>query len=396
MTTATEMQDLRVPPHSIDAEVSTLGAMILSPVAIPNVQAVVHAEDFYRPAHQILYRTIVELLQAGVPVDSIAVKNALVTAGKWELIGGMDYLRGILEGVPDSGNAAYYAGIVREKAIQREIIAFAHDLSSQAWSPAADATELITAGQQAFYRLDSRLAEMRPYEMSLHDAAMNVLAHAEKVMADPSHGIGLPTGIPSIDRFTGGGPQRGEMWILAGATGAGKSVLSSCFAAHWAANGMAGLIVSGEMPAPQVAKRFLQAVANVPGGRLRNPQSLTMDDWTALQGAAGHPFRHQHEQHRQQAVELNQALRQRMELAPWLVLVLDGVSHERNAGARALGPWRHCSGGSPEGCSRTVQKARAKQIPTAAIRATITTRSERGFIPVRCARRCGDWGAVQG
>ena len=282
MTDFTE-PPLRVPPSNIQAEACVLGSMILSEAAIGAVTDIVSAEDFYRPAHQTIFNAIRGLPAAGKPVDLVSLRDALIAAGQLDAIGGIDYLVALPEGVPSAANAEYYATQVRECSVKRGLIVVADELQQDAFSAATTAEGLLEAAQAALYGLDDRVADKRARGATLGDSAALAMAEAAAIQAAPGE-FGLRSGLTLLDDITGG-LRPGEVMVLGGATGSGKSTMAYHCAAQVAAAGKAVLIVSGEMGRVPMAKRFLQAWTHVSGRKMRQG-GIQQDEWERLEDAA--------------------------------------------------------------------------------------------------------------
>jgi replicative DNA helicase len=138
-----------VPPHSIEAEMSTLGSMMLDQHAIEKVAEILRPDDFYREAHRILYEVILSLAERHIPVDLLTVQEELRRRDQLEEIGGLPALVQIVESVPTASNAEYYARIVEEKAILRRLIRAAHDILQLADDPELELQDVIDRAEQA-------------------------------------------------------------------------------------------------------------------------------------------------------------------------------------------------------------------------------------------------------
>jgi replicative DNA helicase len=269
----------RTPPQDIEAEVAVLGSCILDVSTHPAVQQIVGPDDFVRPAHRILYQHVLALDNSA---DLVSLKGRLRDAGQLEAVGGIEYAGLILESTPSAANAEYYAGVVRDKAILRRLIDLARGLADGAYH-AEDPEDLIRQASQDLYAQHQRLCSRDEWNMGVQEAADAALAHAEKVQLDPDAYGGLRFGFEVIDRKSGG-MQKGERWILAAPSGAGKTSFAGSCVCRWADQGKCGLVVSGEMNAQSLGKRYLQALANVSGSRMRDGR-LEATDWQRLHDA---------------------------------------------------------------------------------------------------------------
>ncbi len=275
---------IQVPPHDIEAEIVCLGETILSEGEnIPSLRENLRPEDFYRPAHQTLCRVLFDMTDAKRPIDLTTVKTELERQCVLEQVGGMDYVKGIIEGTPNSGNWAYYAKTIRDKAIKRELIRMGHDIVRGAYTDTEDSGVLLAEAQQRTYDLGKRAQDSGDWQMGIADAGESVLAKAEAVQREPGKYSGLMTGFEGFDKSSGG-LQAGDYIILAALTGAGKTTLAMNIAANIASGGGSILYISAEMLPRELGQRFLQARSDVWGTRIRTGR-LEVGHWEALSKA---------------------------------------------------------------------------------------------------------------
>ncbi len=263
-----------IPPHSKLAEGQVLGSMLLGGDAIPDVRTICTAEDFYIPAHQTIFRVLVEMFEQSKPIDlattfaEFAQRKLLASIGQGTTdADGGDYLTDLVEGVPDRTNAAYHAGIVRDKATLRRLIQAGHKLTSEAYNDPEDVESLVTEHESRLFDIatGSNGDLMRSY--STGQAVQEVLDRAEAV-ATGELPMGLETGFGQIERSMGG-IQPGALITLAADTGVGKTALALSMAANVADKGKSVLFVSAEMPERELAHRLLAIKSGVPSGTIR-------------------------------------------------------------------------------------------------------------------------------
>ena len=250
---------VQTPPHNIEAEVCTLGSMMLDARVIPSVQSVVKAAHFFRPAHQSIFEMLCEMFGEGKPVDLVSVREELEACGQLKAVGGIEYVTDLVSGVPNALNAAYYAGRVLEKARLREIITAACETRDAAYEPSAKADNVLGAWQQrAFGISDKRHVRIQDAK----DLAAGVLERAQ------TPGLGLKLGIPPVD-FATGGLRPGNYCILAARPGRGKTTLA-CNITSWLCQRKEPvLFVSMEMSQAEITDRLACLLANVDGRVLR-------------------------------------------------------------------------------------------------------------------------------
>jgi len=271
----------RVPPQSIQAEACVLGSMILHAPAIDAILQIASAEQFYRPAHQLIFQVLIEMRDAKKPIDLVSMRDELERRKQLDAIGGLEYLVALVEGVPTAANAEYYAQIVRDKALLRQLIVVGTEIVQEAFDTAGEAPDVLDAAEQ-------RIFEIASNHIGEEAATMEgLLKHTfETIEANQGEGItGLPTGYHMLDELTSGF-QKGDMVILAARPSMGKTSMLLNLAEHMAvADGVPVAFFSLEMSKEQVAQRLLASHARFDLRKMR--RGLTPEDWTHLQAAAG-------------------------------------------------------------------------------------------------------------
>ncbi len=214
----------RVPPQDEGAEQSVLGAMLLSKDAIADVVEAVRGSDFYRPAHELIYDAVLDLYGRGEPVDAITVSAELTRAGDLARIGGAPYLHTLVAGVPVAANAGYYAGIVREKAILRRLVAAGTKIVQIGYAAEGQVDDVVDQAQAEVYDVTDRRAseDYAPLAdlMELTIDELEAIGNRDGAMA------GVPTGFAELDELTNG-LHAGQMIIVAARPAVGKSTLGS-------------------------------------------------------------------------------------------------------------------------------------------------------------------------
>ena len=271
----------RQPPQDIAAEQSVLGAMMLSKDAIADVLEVVSPGDFYRPAHQSVYDAILDLYGAGEPADAVTVSATLDRKGELKRVGGAPYLHTLISTVPTAANAGYYAEIVAEKAILRRLVEAGTRIVQYGYSGSdgADVAEVVDRAQAAVYDVTERKAS-EDYVI-LEELLQPTMDEIDAIASRGGVSMGVPTGFTDFDALTNG-LHAGQMIIVAGRPGAGKStmaldVLRSCAIEHQ----MPGVLFSLEMSKTEVVMRLLSAEARIKLADMRSGK-MSDDDWTRL------------------------------------------------------------------------------------------------------------------
>jgi replicative DNA helicase len=250
------------PPFDLDAERAVLGAMILSDRAVDEVVEILNPEHFFRPGHETIYRALVDLHNEGAAHDEIALINRLEKNGDLTRCGGNGYPFTLVQAVPTVGHAEYYAGVVREKAVLRRILAASNGMASDVNSREHSPDEVI---QRAYDTLEglAALTDTGDEDLSIGTDIMDTVAEVVDIR---EHGPkeGLKTGFTDFDSLTGG-LLPGQFVLIAARPAMGKSVLAGDFARYAAIrNDIPTLFFSLEMGRKELEKRFLSAQAAYP------------------------------------------------------------------------------------------------------------------------------------
>jgi len=272
------------PPRAIEAEMGLLGAMILDWQVIGEViQVLQGADDFYEPAHAAIYLVLVDLYDRHEPVDMIHLKQRLEDLGELEQIGGLDYLIELAEGTPSAVTARYYAKLVREASIKRQLIEAAGMILHDTYTSAEGTADLLEQAEQAIFRL----AEARSGVDDASDLATLLQETYDRLeAAEDKHYTGLESGFRDLDDLTSG-LQNGEMIILAARPSMGKTAFALNVAEHVAANSKQPVaIFSLEMSKQQLAQRLLCSRSGVDSHKLRR-NMLSSDDFHSLSMTVG-------------------------------------------------------------------------------------------------------------
>ncbi len=269
---------LGAPPNDMMAEQCVLGAMLLSIDAVGEVVEVVIGDDFYRPAHEQIFGTIIDLYGRGEPVDPVTVAAELGRRGLLVKIGGAPYLHDLIASVPLASNAGFYADIVREKAILRKL----QDASTRIaqWSAAGEGeVDAIVDRSQAEMMAVTDRRSGTDYQ-SVAALLPGALDEIEAIAGRGERG-GVPTGFADLDDVVHG-LQPGQMLVVGARPGVGKSTLGLDLArAAAVTHGLPTVIFSLEMSHTEIMMRLLAAEGSVPLENLRSGQ-MRDDDWTRV------------------------------------------------------------------------------------------------------------------
>ncbi len=269
----------RTPPHDIAAEQCVLGGMMLSKDAISDVMEVIRGTDHYRPAHQIVHDTIMDLYSRGEPADAVTVAAELTKRGDIGKVGGAPYLHTLIASVPTAANAGYYARIVRERAILRRLVEVGTRIVQLGYAGDADADELVDRAQAEVYGVTER--RVSDDYLPLSEIMPGALVEIEAIGSRGGTMTGVPTGFADLDSLTNG-LHAGQMVVIAARPALGKSTLALDLArAASIKHGLASVIFSLEMSRNEITMRLLSAEARVALHSMRTGQ-MSDDDWTRL------------------------------------------------------------------------------------------------------------------
>jgi replicative DNA helicase len=269
----------RTPPNDVAAEQSVLGAMMLSKDAIADVVEVVREGDFYRPAHQVIYGTILDLYGRGEPADAVTVAADLTRTGDIARIGGAPYLHTLVSMVPTAANANYYGRIVREQAILRRLVEAGTRIVQMGYAGTGDVDMMVDRAQAEVYDVtDRRTSE--DY-LPLRDLMSDALNEIEAISNRGGEMVGVPTGFADLDALTNG-LHPGQLIIIAARPAIGKSTLGVDVARTASIkHGLTSVIFSLEMSRNEIVMRLLSAEAQVPLHHMR-AGTMSDSDWTKL------------------------------------------------------------------------------------------------------------------
>ncbi|AVS73550.1 replicative DNA helicase [Paracidovorax cattleyae] len=277
-----EVARLRVPPHSLEAESSVLGGLLLDNMAWDRVGDLLVDGDFYRHEHQLIYSAIGKLVNASKPADVITVFGELQTLGKAEEVGGLAYLNNLAQYVPSATNIRRYAEIVRERSILRKLVTASDEISTTAFNPKGKTVEkILDEAESKIFAIGEEGSRNKQGFQSLDTLVVDLLDQVQEMADNPMDVTGVPTGFADLDRMTSG-LQAGDMIVLAARPSMGKTSFAVNIAEHVALNeGLPVAIFSMEMGAAQLAVRIVGSIGRVNQGNLRTGK-LTDEEWPRL------------------------------------------------------------------------------------------------------------------
>jgi replicative DNA helicase len=270
----------RVPPHNYEAEQSVLGAILLDPAALVTSSAILRSEDFYRPAHQKIYASMIELSEQNQPVD-------VITTGKWlkqkeqlEDVGGISYLHELVNAVPTTANTDYWANIVEEASLMRRLIRTATDIVSKGYSGNDQVSTILDEAERKILEVGQRRStgSFVPIDEVLQD----VFKRIEYLHHQKGGITGVPSGFHDLDRMTSGF-QRSDLIIVAARPSVGKTAFALNIAQNVGVRARETVaIFSLEMSATQLVQRIVCAEGNIDANKMRTGHMDGVEDWDKL------------------------------------------------------------------------------------------------------------------
>jgi replicative DNA helicase len=273
----------RVPPQNLEAERSVLGGVLLENQAIHKISEVVHEGDFYRDAHRKLYQAMIELHERGEPVDLVTLTEDISRRGWMEEIGGVVYLASLADEVPTAANILFYAKIVKEKSVLRQVIEAATRIARDGYEQPENALDYLDRAEQTILEISRR--QQRKGFVPIRDILQETFQSIEDLHKKQGMVTGVPTGFVDFDHLTSG-LQRSDLIILAGRPSMGKTALALNIARNAAVkDGIPVAVFSLEMSKAQLGIRLLCAEAEIDGQKLR-AGFIKKTDWKKLTAAA--------------------------------------------------------------------------------------------------------------
>jgi replicative DNA helicase len=280
---------LKLPPHSVEAEQSVLGGLLLENEGWDRIADIVGVEDFYRHDHRLIYEHISRLVEHSKPADMVTVAESLESSGQLAGVGGIAYLGALAQNIPSAANIRRYAEIVRERAIMRRLVEVGSNISESAFNPQGrDAATLLDMAEAKIFEIKEHGARASQGFVDIKSVLPLVVERLDKLstLDDPTGITGIPTGYNDLDGMTSG-MQPGELIIIAGRPSMGKTAFALNIAEHVALNtDKAVAIFSLEMPSTQLAMRLIGSVGRIDQHKMRTGQ-LQDEDWERLTYALG-------------------------------------------------------------------------------------------------------------
>ena len=278
-----EVARLRVPPHSIEAEQSVLGGLLLDNLAWDRAADLLTDSDFYRFEHRLIYAAIGGLVGSAKPADVITVFERLQSLGKSEDSGGLAYLNALAQSVPSAGNLRRYAELVRERAILRKLIAASDEIATVAFNPQGRAVaQILDEAEGRILKIGEEGSRQRQGFQGIDKLIVALLDRVNELHDNGAEDVtGVRTGYYDLDSMTAG-LQRGDLIVLAARPSMGKTAFALNIAEHVAVQEqLPTLVFSMEMGASQLALRLVGSLGRIDQQHLRTGK-LNNDEWTRL------------------------------------------------------------------------------------------------------------------
>lgn len=279
-----QLDSLRVPPHSIEAEQSVLGGLLLDNAAWDRIADFISEEDFYRFDHRIIFQAIVKLINSSRPADVITVFDFLNAAGKADDAGGLSYLNALAQNTPSAANIRRYAEIVRDRGVLRKLITAADEIAGNALNPQGkEVKQMLDEAEAKIFAIAEEGSRGAQGFQAIQPLLTQVVERIDELYnRDHTSDItGVPTGFVDLDRMTSG-LQPGDLIIVAGRPSMGKTAFSINIGENVAIDsGLPVAVFSMEMGGAQLAMRMLGSVGKLDQHRLRTGR-LIDEDWPRL------------------------------------------------------------------------------------------------------------------
>jgi replicative DNA helicase len=289
MNAPVDIANYRVPPNSIEAEQSVLGALLLDNAALDRISDLISEGDFYNEAHRLIYHSIQRLVSDAKPADVITVGEALKNADRLDYVGGLPYLGALAQSVPTSANVRRYAEIVREQSVLRSLAAVATEIADAAYRPMGrSAEQLLDEAEGRVFKIAEMGERTRVGFQPMSDLVTQVANRVEELYSRDSNSnvTGVATGYVDLDDMTAG-LQKGDLVIVAGRPSMGKTAFSINIAEHVALDlKLPVAVFSMEMGATQLAQRLIGSVGRLDQHKLRTGR-LQASDWERFSDALG-------------------------------------------------------------------------------------------------------------
>ena len=274
----------KVPPHDIDAEQAVIGSMLTDKDAVIDAIEILKPDDFYRQDNKTIYEAIFNLYNRAEPIDIITVKSELVSIGKFEAIGGLEYLASLPDKVPTTANVEKYIRIVEEKAVLRNLIKAANELIDLGYAQTEEIDAIMDQAEKRIFEI-SQGKNQKGYS-AIKDVLVESFSEIEKLYNQKESITGIPTGFADLDYKTAG-LHNSDLVLVAARPAMGKSAFALNIATNAAVQAKVPVIIFNlEMSKSQLVNRILCSEAMVDSNKIRTGK-IEEDDWVKLATALG-------------------------------------------------------------------------------------------------------------
>ena len=276
-----------IPPHNLEAETATLGALLLDWSAMGDIVTFLHPDHFYSQQNQIIFNTLISLFGQGITGDVLTLTTELNKNGELEKAGGAAYIASLTDEVPSSANIDYYAHIVLDRATRRSLIKISTEIKSTAFDESRESRAILEEAEKKIFALTDMGQTIQIYDM--HSVIQKTTEIIIKHFHDHGEYSGIPSGFSKLDSMTSGF-QKSEMIIIGARPSMGKTALALSMMENIAVNqNIPCGFFSLEMSYEQIGQRLLSQVARIPGTKIRSGM-MSMADMQKLNDAAGRVY----------------------------------------------------------------------------------------------------------
>ena len=284
-----QLDAIKLPPHSVEAEQSVLGGLLLENTAWEKIADLITEADFYRHDHRLIYRHITTLIERAKPADVITVAESLESNAELINVGGLAYLGALAQNTPSAANIRRYAEIVRERSVMRKLVTVGTDIAESAYNPMGrSASQLLDEAEGKVFEIAEAGARGQQGFTEIQPLLTQVVERIDELFQrdNPSDITGIPTGFHDLDQKTSG-LQAGDLVIVAGRPSMGKTAFSLNIAENVALEtGLPVAVFSMEMAGTQLVMRMLGSIGRLDQHKVRTGR-LQDDDWQKLTYAVG-------------------------------------------------------------------------------------------------------------
>lgn len=284
-----QLDSLKLPPHSIEAEQSVIGGLLLENEALDKIADILSAQDFYQHDHKTIFQHISKLIEHNRPADIVTVAESLESNAELSSVGGIAYLGALAQNTPTAANIRRYAEIVRERAVMRKLVVVGSDIADSAYNPnGRDAQQLLDEAEAKIFQIAEGGQRSSQGFQDIKELLPQVAERIDMLFSrdNQSDVTGIPTGFSDLDSMTSGF-QGGDLIIVAGRPSMGKTAFSLNIAENVALDtGLPVAVFSMEMASTQLAMRMIGSVGRLDQHRMRTGR-LEDEDWEKLTTALG-------------------------------------------------------------------------------------------------------------